>query len=265
MNSRSEHTLLARIEPWSSLWETEAEGAAAPRREPHGKATAAPPKATPPPAPSDPPDVPERKISLSREGNRLACDVLTYPFDQCTPRCQRLDLSGREFVRARAELEQKILIRVISIGRALYLVPMFDLYAKFGQDPPPQKRSLSLEHSFAVQLAAYLVRHQPLVSRVDTEVPVGSSGATVDLVAHTRDGARIAYEITLSLGNVVSNAAKCRDKGFAEIVFLCRNTQIKQGAWAQLREAGLPPELYGRCRVVLFSKLTARKKALHGE
>ena len=199
---------------------------------------------------------------LSDEAKKLAWDCLSYLFDGCAEHQKRLKLSARKFEQGKEHLIQASLVREVWIGQTLFIVPTDALYEAFSMAPPRLRRRLSFDHSFAVRLGAHLVGQDPLVQWVQDEVPIGDSGATVDFVAGLRNGNREAYDVTLSISNVGANAAKCQDKGFSKIVFLCRDTKVKDAAWAGLRQSGLPPELLARCRCVLFSTLLKKQKAL---
>ena len=251
--------MFQNIVPWSNLWDTASEKPPTDLQE--DTASSQPSQAIL--VPDAPPGVhPAPDLNLSREAMMLALDVVPYPFDGCNERLKRLNLSSRKFEEAKRELEERTFCKIIKLGQTLYLVPTDKFFQAFGLEPPKQKRLLALEHGFAIRLAAHLLRQDPLVRWVDIEVPLGDSGATVDLGVHRKDGSREAYEVTLSVGNISANAAKLQDKGFAKIVFVCRDTSIRQAAWARLQQSGLAPDLLGRCRVVLFSALAKRIKQI---
>jgi hypothetical protein len=181
--------------------------------------------------------------------------VLTYPYTQFSDRQARLGLSGRKGLRAREVLEQNGLVLTLAIGQSLFLIPAAQGYRAFGQEPPQVRRGISPEHSFLCQLARHLLLEQPHVSRVEAEVPVGESGATVDLVVHRKDGGLEAWEVTSSVSNITGNAIKCSGEGFQRVVFLCRDYSVRQAVWKRIQASGLPRDLRGRIRCVLFSSL----------
>jgi hypothetical protein len=94
---------------------------------------------------------------------------------------------------------------------------------------------------------------------VDSEVPVGESGATVDLVVHRKDGGLEGWEVTSTVSNVTGNAIKCSGEGFQRIVFLCRDHAVRGAVWRRLQASGLPPDVSRRVRYVLFSGLWRRR------
>jgi hypothetical protein len=248
-------TLLDRIQHWNSLWDIPSlPPSKVENTEPHNCGLPQPQPACDSilPASISPP--------LSSAAFKLLLDCFAYEFDGCSERLQRLTLSGRGFEQAKRELQERRLIRGVPFGLTLFLVPEAKLYELFSIAPHRLKRQLSPEHSFGIHLARHHVSQDPHVRRVDLEVALGDSGATVDMVASLKDGTRDGYEVTLSVGNVTGNAAKCQDKGFARIIFLCRDVQVRQAAWAGLRECGFPPDFLGRCRCMLFSTLIRRYK-----
>ena len=199
---------------------------------------------------------------ISDEAKKLGWDCVSYPYDGCNIHLSRLKLSARKFEQAKAALEARNLTKWVLFGQTIYLAPTETLYRAFSMEPPKLKRRLTFDHSFAVHLAAYLIGRMPLVSQVEKEVALGGTGATVDIVARMKDGSRQAWEVTLQAGNIGANAAKSRNAGFSQIIFLCRDTRVKQAAWAGLRNSGLEPDLLARCRVILFSTLLRQQKTL---
>jgi len=199
---------------------------------------------------------------LPDEARKLNWDCVSYSYDGCIEHQRRLNLSARKFEQAKAALERKGLIQCLWFGQTLFLVPTDLAYRSLSMEPPKLKRRLTFDHSFAVHFAAYLIGRMPLVSQVEKEMTLGGTGATVDIVARMKDGSRQAWEVTLHAGNVGANAAKSANAGFSRIVFVCRDTNIKQAAWSSLKNSGLEPELLARCRVILFSTLLRQQKAL---
>jgi len=255
------HSLLAAVRPWQNLWDLPPESS--PARQP----PAPPADATASPASHHQPDpdaFAEARNLLSDRALRLALDTATYPFSGCKERLQRLGTSGRGFERAKREIQEHGLATVLQFGHTRYLVPTKRYYKIFGLEPPKLKRQLSLEHSFALRLAHHLLKQDPQTRWLEIEPAVGDSGATADLVRHLSDGSRESWEITISGGNVAGNAAKYLGKGFARIVFLCRDTQVRDVTRTRVRESGLDPDFLARVRYLLFSGLVKRHKRLEG-
>jgi hypothetical protein len=195
---------------------------------------------------------------LNRNGTSLGWDVISCQYDENTVRQERLGISSSgKFGDAKRELEEKQLIRIFPIGRWRFLIPKIKLYETFGLKVD---RELD-NHTFCVKLGCHLLHKDPEVDRVQTEAKVGSSGV-VDILLHLKNGEREAWEVTLSVGNVASNAAKLHNLGFSKIVFLCRNHHVQQGAWKNLKEAGLPPSLVARVRCILFSTILKKYRAI---
>ena len=203
-------------------------------------------------------------IALSDSGMTLALDCRPYLFDNCIERQKRLPLSASQFQTAKLELQNERLVTVFPMGQSHYLVPTDRFYQVFGTKPPKVKRALTRNHSFAILLARHHLDLDPLVQRTELEVPLGTSGSTIDIVTHLkRDGSREAWEVVIgSTGNVAGLAARCQGKGFASLWFLCRDHQVRQVTWAHLQQAGLSPDLREKCKVTLFSSLVKKKKAL---
>jgi hypothetical protein len=245
-------SILSQSLPWDSLWELPA------RAEPASPSS----PVVQTPINSREEDRNSSDLALSGDASRLAYDCITYPYDGCVEHQSRLNLSARKLEQAKAELEARGFVKAVPFGQTLFAVPTEALYGALHVQPPRLRRALSFDHSFAVMLGAHHLRQDPLVHSIDMEVPVGDSGAAVDIVARMKNGTREAVEVTLSAGNVASHAAKCRNAGFSKIVFLCRDTNIRQAAWSSLHNAGLEPELLARCRCILFSMLLKRRKAM---
>lgn len=183
---------------------------------------------------------------LGRETAALYVDLKAYPYDENAVRQKRLDLSSRKFEDERRQLEERKLAWTCPIGRWRFLVE-HELNA----------------HTFALNLAFNRLRRDPEISRLQKEAKVGDSGAAGDIIVHLKNGFRECWEITLSVGNVPSNAAKLENYGFSKIVFLCRDFKVQQVAWASLRESGLSRGLLERVRCMLFSTLLKKYRAIN--
>jgi hypothetical protein len=119
-----------------------------------------------------------------------------------------------------------------------------------------------IEHSYYRELHRFLMAKDPANKSIHTEFTVGDSGSTGDIVTVGHDGTRRAYEVTLSTGNVLSNATKYINTDFATITFLCRDYRLREAVKACCREGGLDPELLAKLEFLQFSSLLARQRKL---
>jgi len=198
---------------------------------------------------------------LSPEVKKLLWDSVSYPYSSTSVRIKRLTLSGRAFEKAKHQALEKGLLIQSSAGSTNYLIASENCYKLFDM-PCPYKRNISLEHSFYVALNCFLLSKNPALKSVTSEVKYGSSSCTSDIVTVSHDGTRCAYEITLSTSNILSNATKYQNSGFAKIIFLCRNFKLKEAVKANFRESGLDPELLSKIEFDHFSNLLNRQRKL---
>lgn len=200
---------------------------------------------------------------LSGHALLLGSDITQNPEIIYRQRCKRLGITTRQLQKAEKQLLNAELIKRLRIGKMVFLVPyskLFDLL----DVPCPYKRQVGLDHPFLVLITCRLLQKTPLVESVQTEVSLGDSSSTTDVLATLKDGKRIAYEVTVNASNVCSNAAKLQGKGIAEIVFLCRNYNLKENVWAKLRNAGFDPDFFSKLRCTIFSSLIRKTKGPKG-
>jgi len=193
--------------------------------------------------------------------NKLGLDVGTYIESQYNERIGRLDVSARKLEQAKNELLNKGLIKELRFGKSLFLVPTAQLYKMLSLDPP-YERNVSDIHSFSVLLAKKLLKPNPLIQSITAEAFLGDSNSTGDLLVHMKNGERHVYEITLSVSNVCSNAAKLQNKGFAQIIFVCRDYDVKQAVWAKIRNVGFDPDFLATIHCTIFSSLIRQNKQM---
>ena len=201
---------------------------------------------------------------LSANARILAYDIITYLDSQFSERQQRLNLSARQMEEARAELvsHRYRLIKDIWIGKSLLLAPVPALYAAMGFQSP-YKRNVSDIHSFLVLVAEKLIEPNPLVKYTRREVPIDDSNSTVDLISYLKSGQRLAYEIVHhSITNVAALAARLEGKGFAQVIFLATDFNVKERVWASIRSAGFDPDFLSTIRCTIFSAIIRQKKEL---
>ena len=207
-------------------------------------------------APSRPP-----WTKLTADGKQLAHDIVANLYRQFKQRQLKLRWSVRRMEKARQELLNHSLILELWLGKSLLLVPTTELYALMELEST-YFRNVSDIHSFSVLLTAHLVEYNPMVQKVKCEVSLADANSTVDMVAYLQNSRRWAYEVTLSVSNVSSNAAKLQNKGFAQIYFVCRDYNVQQAVKAHLRNAGFPADYLARIQCVLFSNLLRQKQKL---
>jgi len=199
---------------------------------------------------------------LSANARILAYDIVTYLDSQFSERQQRLNLSARQMEDERAELISHRLIKDVWLGKSLLLAPVPALYAAMGLQSP-YKRNVSDIHSFLVLLAEKLIEPNPLVKYTRREVPLGDSNFSVDLISYLKSGQRLAYEVVhQSITNVAALAARLKDKGFSQVIFVATDYNIKQRVWATIKTAGFDPDFLSTIRCIIFSTLIRQKKQM---
>ena len=192
---------------------------------------------------------------------KLIIEVLTFMFCSIRVHIKRLSISVREFEVAKNEACQAGYVLESAAGKTKHLIPTLKAFADFDFDCPYASTEF-IEHSYYIGNTCFLLQKDPQLKSVRPEVPIGTSGSTCDVVTITKSGIMAAYEITLSTGNLMANAAKYKNTAFASIVFLCRDDRIRQAVKASLRESGLPAELLARFEYTHFSALVKRQRKL---
>ena len=247
MNNSKRPKFLDRIEPWHSLYDIPAKAQPAKPAKPQTQSvTDLPPQTHP-----------SSGIKLNQEQVAFGMDLIANPFDENSIRRHRLGFSSRKFEYHRRWFETKKTIWTFPLGHYRFLVKKEGLYRLFNIDV---EKELD-QHSFALNLACHHLRRDPEITQIQKQVKVRDN-AIVDLLLHLKNGQREAWEVTLSIGNVVSNCSRLSGCGFSTIVFLCRDHTIRQGAWNMLKAAGLPEGLFAKVRCVLFSALLKKYKTV---
>jgi len=231
------------IEPWRSLYELNV-----PKNK-NEKLDSVSPKTIP------------GAIDIVALTKKLGLDICTYPESQYNDRIKRLDVSARKLGRAKDELLNKGLIKELWFGKSLFLVPTAELFEMLSLDSPYERNASDI-HSFAVLLTKKLLRPNPLIQSIAVEAFLGDSNSTGDLLVHMKNGERHVYEVTLSVSNVCANASKLQNKGFAQIVFVCRDFDMKQAVWAKIRNVGFDPDFLATIRCTIFSSLIRQNKQM---
>ncbi len=206
--------------------------------------------------PSNPPAQAQPKDPtpiISDKYDRLVFDCITHRFVTSSERIPNF-ASVREFQAALKTALSANLLTQISVGRVKYLVPTKAAYEKFNIHSP-YLRSVSLEHSFLVDLAAYFIQRGSKY-QVQSEVPHGSKGSTIDLVATDSAGIRFAIEVTLSTSNLLSNAARLQTAGFDKVIWLCRDYTTATAVKSFFQNSAvLPPDFTARFSFLNFAHL----------
>lgn len=241
-------------EPWHSLTEVQSPVQPTPGRVPANVPRTNEKSPVQPPDPVHPP-----RVDASPDLIKVVYDILTYPYDNIRTRITRLSMSVRVFEKAKLEGLEKGYIIECAAGATTYLIPQPKAFDAFGF-PCPYKRNVSQEHSYFVRLGEYLLKQDPANKAVHTELKVGDSGCTADIVTVAHDGTRRAYELTLSTTNILSNAAKCARTDFVQIVFLCRDQKLRDAVRACCREGGLDPNLLAKLDFIQLSTLVRRQR-----
>jgi hypothetical protein len=193
---------------------------------------------------------------------KLLFDTITYPYNDISTRIKRLSMSARVFETAkRAGLEQGF-IRESSAGQTLYLIPQKKTFALFNTDDP-YERAVCVEHAFHVGGLCFLLKQDPACKNAFAEMKTGTSSATADVATVALDGTRRAYEVTLTTGNCLSNAAKYMNTDFVSITFVCRDYKLQEAVRACCREGGLDSDLLARLEYTHLSALLRRQRTLY--
>jgi hypothetical protein len=124
------------------------------------------------------------------------------------------------------------------------------------------KAMFSKHATFWKVMAQHLLQQDPANKKIYTELKVGESSCTSDIVTVAPDGTRRAYEVTLSTGNCLSNAAKHARTDFVQIIFLCRDDRLREAVKACCREGGLDADLLAKLEFMQFSTLVSRQRRL---
>lgn len=210
--------------------------------------------ATVPTLPSKPEKLPQTH-GLTAQEHILALNIVVDLVELFRDRKKGTGMGVRELEGAKLGLLNKGLIKEVWLGKVLLLAPTAELYAILDM-PSPYKRNVWDMHSFLILIAAKLIETNPLVKYTKTEVSLGDSSSTVDLIAYLKDGNRWACEVIhKSITNISANAAKLQNKGFSQVIFLCADFNIKGRVLAKIRNAGFSPDFLSIVRYQIFSAL----------
>ena len=209
------------------------------------------------------PVAPETKIkqpTVKTTVDKLVWDCLHYPNDKVTGHINRLDFSVRVYETAKnAATQDGYLLHSMS-GKSVYLIPTPKAFEKFNL-PCQYERSTSIEHSFYVQLAAHILKKDATLSKVQPETPIGTKGATIDVTTIDKSGKMAAYEISISISNLLSNAAKLQDTAYEKIVWLCKDAATASAVKSYFnKSSALPEELTAKFEYLHFSKFSSQIK-----
>jgi hypothetical protein len=191
---------------------------------------------------------------------KLLYDLMVYSYSSLSVRIKRLG-SARAVENAKLEGCEKGFILESAAGATTYLIPLPKAFEALGF-PCPYKRDVSPEHTYFVGWGQFLLKQDPANKSAHTELKVGDSNCTSDIVTVRHDGTRTAWEVTLSTTNVLSNAGKYAKTDFARIVFLCRDYRLREAVKACCREGGLAPNLLAQLDYWQFSTLLRRQRKL---
>ena len=205
------------------------------------------------------------QCAVVEDENLLGCNIVTSPYTPYKQRGLQLKFSMRRLEKATEGLVSKEMIKELQIGRNVFLAPTEKLYQHLSV-ASPYKRNVSIEHSFSVLFAQWCIEADLLVQKTAIEVPVDTSGHTIDCVSYLKNGNRLAWEITFNCtNNVASHAAKLKGKGFSKIIFVCRDHHIRKSTQTILSDAGFEPEFFSTIECMLFSDLIREKKGFETE
>ena len=193
---------------------------------------------------------------------KLLWDIMCYLYSSANIRIKRLGISPRVYEQAKLEGVEKKLFVESSAGQYKYLIPERKPFDAFDMSDPFNAGELR-EHSFYEHWWAHIIKKNPAYKTVQIEAPIGNSGSTADGITIEHNGTRIAWEITLSTKNVLSNAAKYANTDIAQINFLCRNYKLRDAVKADCREGRLDSNLLARLDYMHFSELLKCQQKLY--
>jgi len=209
--------------------------------------------ASPVSTPHSTPQATVSKPAISSDLDRLIYDCIAYPFDKVRDRVKRLGFSVRNYESAKNEAIQNGSLISSSASKCLYLIPTQAAFDRFGI-VNPYTRATSVEHAFYVQMAAHILKQNPNL-KVQTETPIGTKGATIDVTAVDPSGDMTAVEVTLSTSNLASNASKLQATAYTNIIWLCRDEKTAKAVKAFFNKTtSLPPELIAKFNYISFGK-----------
>ncbi len=190
--------------------------------------------------------------------DKLVWDCISYLFAKVRERIERLNFSVRIYETAKnAAIQDGYLLHSMA-GKSVYLIPTTKAYGKFSC-PCPYERNASIEHSFYVQLAAHISKKNQTLAKVQTETPIGSKGATIDVTTIDKSGKMTAYEITISTSNILTNAAKLQDTAYEKIVWLCKDVATANAVKSYFNKTfALPEKLTDKFEYLHFSKFSSQ-------
>lgn len=198
-------------------------------------------------------DLPENKpspekvsstTSLSPEAQKIIHEALNSPFAGIRIHIKRAQMSVSAFENGKKEACQKGYLVESSAGKSKFLISTEKAFQLFKYPCPFP--SGPLEHSFYTGLVEYLLKHDPQMAKVQTNIQIGKQNAASDAAATLKSGIMQAYEVTLNVSNLMANALKYSGTAFAKIIWVCRDDALGQGVKAFFREADLPADLLDR-------------------
>lgn len=198
---------------------------------------------------------------LSAGAVKLVLEVLAFPYATINKHIERLGGSSRALEEGKAEACQKGYLFESKAGRIKYLIPT-EKSVKIFQMPCPFQVTKG-EHGFYTGLAAFLLKKDPRLATVKTEVALGRTNAASDVVTTTKSGIMFAYEVTLTATHLMGNASKyVHSVAYAKIVWLCRDDEMVQAVKGFFRTSDLPADLLARFEYLHFSGLVKQQRQM---
>lgn len=196
---------------------------------------------------------PCQNTAVNSDADRLIYDCVLNPYNKVSERTQRLQMPGRVYESAMNHAVQNGFLLRSTAGKTIYLIPTKKAYEFFGL-LFPFERSTSVEHSFYVGLIAHILKQDTELS-VRMETPIGSKGATIDVTSIDKSGKMLAFEVTISTSNLLSNASKLQDTAYEKIVWLCKDAKTAKATEAFFNKTqSLSPELVNKFEYLHLSK-----------
>ena len=186
---------------------------------------------------------------------KLLWDIICYLYSSVSVRIKRLGVSCSSFKNAETEGCDKGFIIRSAAGQTIYLIPRLKTFNAFNM-PCPFDSDKILEHSFYRGLCCFLLKKDVRFKTVQPELK------RRDIVTTGHDGTKMAWEVTLSTTNLLSNVQKYADTSYVTINLVCRDFRLKEAVKACCHQSGLDPELLAKLDYMHISQLLRRQRRL---
>jgi len=197
--------------------------------------------------------------NLSSDAKTLLYNIVFKLELSVSQRNEMLNFSGRAGENAKHELITQGWIIESVCGRKKNLIPKPEAFNAFGLICP-YVNVMFIEHSFYLHVGRLKLKDKKTVQSASLEYKIGTSGHTADIVTKDCNGILVAHEMTLSASNILQNCLKYKDTAFSKIIFLCKNSDLKNAVKSKVLNGGLPLDLLSKIDFMLLSLLLKEEK-----